>query len=253
MGPVISRDGAFGETVFFHKDTKTLLCTDTVVEVTDDVPKIFDSDPNPLLYHARTTITDIVEDTEEIRKQGWRRVVLFGLFFMPSAIDIKDADVALANRRPDINSDFAGIYPWDWVGDDVASFKALQGGLLVAPILQKLILNRYPIETLDFADKVARWPIERIIPAHLKNNLKYTGKDYRAAFSFLEVGGVAPGLPKPLAADFKTLDDAEINLMESGAIVKCPPLVGGDVSRSEILAQEIYNCRGGICTPRAEA
>lgn len=52
---------------------------------------------------------------------------------------------ALANRAPEINSDFAGIYPWDWVGDDIASFKALQGGLLVAPILQKLILNRYPI------------------------------------------------------------------------------------------------------------
>jgi hypothetical protein len=52
---------------------------------------------------------------------------------------------AIDERRPDINSDFAGIYPWDWVGDDVASFKALQGGLLVAPILQKLILNRYPV------------------------------------------------------------------------------------------------------------
>ena len=83
------------------------------------------------------------------------------------------SDVAFAERRPDINSDFAGIYPWDWVGDDIASFKALQGGLLVAPILQQLILNREPIEVLDFADEVAKWPIERIIPAHLKNNLKY--------------------------------------------------------------------------------
>ena len=62
-----------------------------------------------------------------------------------------------------------------------------------------------------------------------------------------------PGLPNPLASDLQTLADAEINLMESGAIVKCPPLVGGDVSRTEILAQEIYQCRGGICTPRAEA
>lgn len=78
------------------------------------------------------------------------------------------SNTALNERRPDINSDFAGVYPWDWVRDDVASFKALTGGLLVAPILQKLILNRNPIEVLDFADKVAQWPIERIIPAHLK-------------------------------------------------------------------------------------
>jgi hypothetical protein len=69
----------------------------------------------------------------------------------------------------------------------------------------------------------------------------------------LEASGVPAGLPKPLASDLKTLDDAEINLMESGAIVKCPPLVGGKISRAEILAQEIYQCRGKICTPRAEA
>ncbi len=82
--------------------------------------------------------------------------------------------------------------------------------------------------------------------------MKYAGKDYRAAFSFLEASGVPAGLPKPLAIDLKALDDAEINLMESGAIVKCPPLVGGTVSRSEILAQEIYQCRGKVCTPRGE-
>jgi Domain of unknown function (DUF4336) len=50
----------------------------------------------------------------------------------------------------------------------VKSFKAISGGLLVAPILQTLILNRNPIETLDFADSVAKWDIERIIPGHLK-------------------------------------------------------------------------------------
>ena len=53
--------GAFGETVFFHKDTKTLLCTDTVLEVTDDVPKIFETDSKPLLYHARDTMVEVVE------------------------------------------------------------------------------------------------------------------------------------------------------------------------------------------------
>jgi len=205
LGPVISRDGAFGETVFFHKDTNTLLCTDTVVEISEEIPPIFDNDHKPLLYHARDTMVEQLEDTEAVRKKGWRRVQLFGFYFQPSAIKIKDFNDAITNRRPDINPDFAGIYPFDWVGDDITSFKAIEGGLLVAPILQKLILNRYPIETLEFADKVKKWPFTRIIPAHMKNNLKYTGNDYRAAFSFLETKGVPKGFPKPLAADLKTL------------------------------------------------
>ena len=121
----------------------------------------------------------------------------------------------------------------------------------MAPILQKLILNRNPIETLDFADEVAKWDIQRIIPAHLKNDLKYDGKAYRKAFSFLETSGVEKGLPKPLDSDFQTLVDAEINLLESGAINKAPPLPGGKYSRTEILAQSAYGCRGGICTPKA--
>jgi hypothetical protein len=82
--------------------------------------------------------------------------------------------VAYDERRPDINPEFFGIYPFDWVGNDVESFNALQGGLLVAPILQKLILNRYPIETLEFADKVAKWPFTRIIPAHFKVRINKT-------------------------------------------------------------------------------
>lgn len=90
LGPLISKDGAFGETVFFHKPTQTLLVTDTVVEVSDEVPPIFDDDPKPLLYHARTTINEVVEDTPEVRARGWRRIVLFGLFFMPGALFIKD-------------------------------------------------------------------------------------------------------------------------------------------------------------------
>ena len=37
LGPLISRDGAFGETVIFHNPTKTLVVTDTAVQVTDEV------------------------------------------------------------------------------------------------------------------------------------------------------------------------------------------------------------------------
>ena len=157
----------------------------------------------------------------------------------------------MKERRPDINSDFAGIYPWDWVGDDIASFKAISGGPLVAPILQSLLLNRFPVESLDFADKVSKWPFERIIPAHLKNNLKYTGADYRKSFSFLEVKGVPKGFPKPLESDFKLLRDAEVSLVESGAIAAAPPLVGGEYSREEIIARTLYRCREGVCAQKA--
>ena len=93
LGPFISKDGAFGETVFYHPTTKTLICTDTVVEVSEEVPSIYDYDPKPLLYHARDTVTDVVQDNPETRRKGWRRVQLFGLYFTPSAIDIKDAYV----------------------------------------------------------------------------------------------------------------------------------------------------------------
>ena len=255
LGPIISRDGAFGETVILHKPTKTLLVTDTIVQVTDQVPPIYDTDPAPLLYHARDTITDLVNDTPATRRKGWRRVVLFGLYFQPSAIRIKDVSTALAERRPDINADFAGIYPWDWVGDEEASWRGLTGKNkpLVAPILQTLLLNRSPVEVLDFADRVAAWDIQRIIPAHLQNDLPLTGRDYRQAFGFLEAQGVPEGFPRPLKADLQTLLDAEASLVESGAIAPAPPAVGGAFSRQEILERTTYRCRAGVCAPRAQA
>lgn len=239
LGPFRSRDGAFAETVFRHKASKTLIVTDTVLEVTEDVPKILELDPAPLLYHARDTVTQIVGNTLEIRKIGWRRIALFGLFFNPSSIDVKTTNAAIKERRPDINSDFAGLYPFDWVRDEKPSFDALKGGLLVAPILQVLLLNRAPIQVLDFADIVSKWDIERIIPAHFKNNLQYTGKDYRKAFSFLEEKGVPKGLPKPLDADLKFLRDSEVTLQQSGSIAPCPPLPGGKFTRDEIVARTI--------------
>jgi len=253
LGPLISRDGAFSETVFYHKPTETLLCTDTVLEITDEIPSIYNLDPKPLLYHARDTVTDINQDTPEVREKGWRRLVLFGLFFTPSGIQIKDISTAIQERRPDFFPDFFGIYPWDWIDNkDVPSFNALKGGLLVAPILQKLILNRNPVEVLDFANQVSQWKFKRIIPGHLKNNLQYDGLAYKRAFDFLTVKGIKPGFPKPLKDDLQTLNDANVNLIESGAISKIPPLLGGDISRADILAQEAYGCRAGVCTPKSK-
>ena len=46
----------------------------------------------------------------------------------------------------------------------------------MAPILQVLILNRNPVEVLDWADRVARWDFKRVVPAHLKNDIPADGK-----------------------------------------------------------------------------
>ena len=40
---------------------------------------------------------------------------------------------------------------------------------------------------INWADKVSKWPIQRIIPCHLANDIKATAKDFRKAFQFLEV------------------------------------------------------------------
>lgn len=76
--------GGFAETAFFHKDTKTLLVTDTIIRVDNEPPAIIQDDPRSLIYHSRNKMPDIVDDTPENRRKGWRRMVLFGLFFRPA-------------------------------------------------------------------------------------------------------------------------------------------------------------------------
>lgn len=78
---------------------------------------------------------------------------------------------------------------WEWVKDEKPSFEALKGkggrGLLVSPILQKLILNRDSDVVIDWVNKICRWKFKRIIPCHLANDIKATPQDVRDAFDFL--------------------------------------------------------------------
>ncbi|KAH8072143.1 DUF4336-containing protein [Aureococcus anophagefferens] len=236
LGPFISRDGAFGETAFLHRASKTLLVTDTVVRVSEEIPPIFlldDEAKRPLLYHARDTILQPVDknNVDELRR-GWRRVQLFGLYFMPAAIAVHSVNQAVEERRPDVNPDFAGIYPWDWT----------------------LILNRNPVETLDWADAVATWDFKRVIPAHLKNDVAADGAAFRRAFGFLEEAGEAPGQPKPRDDDLATLRGAEVNLLAMGAISPVPgKLAKNGANRAALVAKTRNGCRGGLCGPLAPA
>lgn len=88
LGPLKFRTiGAFGEGAFFHKASRTLLVTDTIVKVTAEPPAVVAEDPRALLFHARDHISEEVRNTEEVRRKGWRRMNLFGLVFYPSSVE----------------------------------------------------------------------------------------------------------------------------------------------------------------------
>lgn len=188
--------GGFGETAFFHKSTGTLLLTDSIVRVDEEPPEIIQDDPRALLCLARNDMFDVVRDTPDSRRLGWRRMVLFALIFQPSEYEIPDIIQSLMSTdkvTPEVKLTGRGTvpfnegwYPFKWVRSEVPSFRALQDGLIVPPIIRQLIFNREPEKVLEWADKVSQWPIKRIIPSHMANDIQATGKDFRQAFRFLE-------------------------------------------------------------------
>ena len=119
-----------------------------------------------------------------------------------------------------------GVLPWAWARDDIPSFKALQGGLLCAPILQAIILNRFPDETRAWVDDVCKWPFRRIVPCHLANDVKAGPNQFRRAFAFLDEDSPVSkrGQPQALEVDFALLAKASGVLTKLGIIE--PPSAG---------------------------
>lgn len=238
LGPLeFESVGAFSETAFYHKATKTLLVTDTVVSVDKNPPPIIQEDPRALLFHARDNITEIVADTPENRQRGWRRMVQFGLVFFPSKITVVPTWESLKEASqvdPRMRNLGEGavpfsLYPWKWDGNsDERHFEAISenGALFCPPILTKLILDREPQQTLEWVDTVVRKfsDLQRIVPCHLNNNIKATAKDFSLAFEPLRSspGNLKP--QRPLAEDLALLQKASdllTNLKVVGPSLVC--------------------------------
>lgn len=125
LGPLRFKSvGAFSETAFYHRDTKTLLVTDIIVKVGDQPPPIILEDPRAILFHSRNEMLDDVQDTGETRLRGWRRMVLFGLVFYPASIRVSGLFETLG-KIPRVSSTSellgkgaipfsGGLYPWSW-------------------------------------------------------------------------------------------------------------------------------------------
>ncbi|AVH67468.1 DUF4336 domain-containing protein [Nostoc sp. 'Peltigera membranacea cyanobiont' N6] len=229
LGPIELGPGRFAEVAFFHKRSHTLLVTDSILSIPEDPPAIVLLDPYPLLFHARDRASDIVADIEINRRKGWQRICLFALYFQPSALYIPQWSQVLQDglKAPERSRKaYFGLYPFTWHPNWVRSFDALRGNgrLFVAPILQTLILNRAPQETIEWAEKVASWNFQWIIPCHFDSPIKAEPHQFRQAFSFLEKQPAVSGdlfssssYPLP-EEDFKLLREIDAGLNKFGIV-----------------------------------
>lgn len=217
---------SFGEVAFFHRRSHTLLVTDSVLSVPEDPPAIVQLDPYPLLFHAKDHAFDVVEDTEANRRKGWHRIALFAFYFRPSAMEVVKMAQSVRDlwQAPDRSKKaYFGWFPFRWKADWQRSFAALrgEGRLFVAPILQTLILNRAPQQTIVWANQVASWNFNRIIPCHFDAPLQADPSQFRQAFAFLEKnpadgsGNKADPLP---IDDFEFLKELETTLNKRGIV-----------------------------------
>ncbi|NEP55790.1 MAG: DUF4336 domain-containing protein [Symploca sp. SIO2G7] len=220
LGPINLGIGKFEEVVLFHKRSRTLLVTDAVVSIPEQPPAIVQLEPYPLLFHAKENGFDVVEDSEANRCKGWQRISLFAFYFQPKVLETVEWGQVIrdAFQAPDRSKKaYFGLFPFKWQKNWQQSFEALWGNghLFVAPILQTLILNRAPRETLNWADKVAKWDFQRIVPCHFDSPIDAKPHQFRQAFNFLEkcpAEGISQTLPE---GDFELLRKIDKNLNRS--------------------------------------
>jgi hypothetical protein len=183
--------GSFAEVAVYHRRSRTLLVTDSVLSVPEDPPAIAQLDPYPLLFHARDSASEIIEDTAANRRKGWQRIALFALYFRPGALKTVGLGEAIRDvfKSPDRSKKaYFGIFPFRWETGWEQSFQALRsnGRPLVAPVLQTLIFVQAPQKVLDWVDRVATWDFQYIVSCHFDSLIQADPKQFRQAFSFLE-------------------------------------------------------------------
>lgn len=225
--------GSFGEVALFHKRSHTLLVTDTVLSVPAKPPAIVQLDPYPLLFHARDSALEVIENSEASRRKGWQRTALFTIYFQPDALEIIKLGQAVGDvfKAPDHSKKaYFGLFPFKWKAGWEQSFDALRGNgrPFVAPILQNFIFDHAPRDVIAWADRVAGWDFQRIIPCHFDAPIEVSPQQFRQAFAVLEeqplneplFGSGSQPLPK---ADVEFIRKLEENLDRRG--ITSPPSV----------------------------
>lgn len=232
--PSIGNLGSFVRTcecAFFHKASRTLLVTDALMYASDAVPDVVPKDAALELARDGWLVRFVsggrsaeevkelarpepVEDTEENRIRGWRRMSLLILFFNPS-------DLLTPDR----------------------SFEAFKDRLIVPPVVETLVYSKIKVTVRNWVERMLKWPVKQVIPAHFDAPIPASPALIKQAFSFcyeddvdeslevtsgqgwnfsrwLNIGSKAkPTRPATfLEADMRTLTFLNTSLISSGAI-----------------------------------
>ncbi|MDB9515695.1 DUF4336 domain-containing protein [Roseofilum reptotaenium CS-1145] len=215
LGPINLGPGQFEEVALLHRATGTVCVTDTIISLSEQPPAIAQFDPYPLLFHAKDSASDPIQDTPENRRKGWQRICLFALYFQPSVLETPKWSTVFKKviSAPDRSKKaYFGLFPFNWKANWKQAFQPLKNRLWVAPVLQTLILNRAPQEVLNWSEKVARWDFQRLIPCHFSAPIRATGYDFRQAFCFLKQHPLSPYSLPP--EDLKLLQTIDLNLSQ---------------------------------------
>jgi hypothetical protein len=231
--PSIGNIGSFVRTcecAFFHKASRSLLVTDALMYASDQVPEIVPKDAALELARdgwlvrfvsggrSAEQVNEIarpepVDDSEAARIRGWRRMSLLILFFNPS-------DLLTPDR----------------------SFEAFKDRLIVPPVVETLVYSKIKLTVRNWVERMLKWPVKQVIPAHFDAPIPTTPAQIRQAFSFCYEDeeskedlsnqtwnfsrwlNLAPEAKRPtrsatfLEADMKTLTFLNTSLISSGAI-----------------------------------
>lgn len=187
----------YQDATFFHKPSKTLLLCDALYATDGEPPPILTSTPTltrALLFHARDSPDELVEDTPEARRKGWRRIILLANFFFPGGakVDLGLGPIATALKNINYPLGWGGWLPFNWrEGMDVKAFEAYsaKGKPTIFSIIQ-IILARGDSgqATQRWVDKVKQWNFERVIPAHLDAPLAIGPSQFAETFDFIRSG-----------------------------------------------------------------
>ncbi|MEL6927429.1 MAG: DUF4336 domain-containing protein [Cyanobacteria bacterium J06600_6] len=226
LGDIDLRLGQFEEVAFLHRRSQTLLVTDSIVSIPIEPPEIVEDDLFPLLFHSRESGDEEIMDTPSNRLKGWQRICLFSMYFRSSVLDIPSLGKILRDawRSPHKSAQaYWGLFPFQWQSDWQSAFIRLRqnGRPLVAPILQTLILNRAPQATINWADTVAAWNFNQIIPCHFSAPVATTPANFRQAFNFLKTNDPNP-FPE---ADLLTLKKIDAILYKPRLVPPPQPLL----------------------------